>query len=242
MHKLIGELRDIEFRKVHYGRDSEEFFESVEGSAPILISVPHGARHLRNRKWKEEDEYTASLAIKLAEETGAHAIYVKNRTIEDANYILESRYKDRIRELIKSRGIRFLLDLHGASKKRPFKVCVGTRHDRRDRSSCPSFKDIIGASLQGFQEPPIFNRGNYRAAKEETVTSFARKECGIESAQIEINARYRIVERKPDSAKALTGEEPFFRAEEEHVLDLYCHLKEMIFRIKKAIENAGGRI
>ena len=241
MHKLIRELRDIEFKEIHYGLDSEEFFESGEGSAPVLVSAPHGARHYRNNKWKEEDEYTASLAIKLAQDTGAHVIYVKNRTREDPNYIMQSRYKDRIKEMIKSNGIGFLLDLHGVGKKRPFKVCVGIRHDLLEMSSCPTFKGIIEASLHGFQEPPIFNRTNFKAAKEETVTSFARNKCGIEAAQIEINARYRM-ERKPDSAKALSGEEPFFRAEEKDVLDLYSHLRDMILRIREAIENRDGRV
>jgi len=241
MHRIIRKLRDIEFERIHYGLDSEAFFETIEGSTPVLISAPHGARHFRKDKWKEEDEYTASMAIGLAEETGAHVIYVKNRTREDPNYDQRSRYKGRVREIIMDHGIQFLLDIHGASKKRPFKVCVGTRHDRRERSSCPTFKDIIEASLKEFQEPPIFNREFFKAAKEETVTSFARNQCGIESAQIEINALYRIVERKPDSAKALSGEEPFFRAEEKNILNLYHYLKGMILGIMEHIGNGNGR-
>jgi hypothetical protein len=93
--------------------------------------------------------------------------------------------------------------------------------------------------LRDFQEPPIFNRKNFKARKKETVTSFARKECGIESAQIEINARYRIVERKPDSSKAISGEEPVFKAEEKDVLDLFNHLKEMILTIREKIDEQG---
>ena len=242
MNRLIEELRELEFNKIHYGQDNANFFESVEGSAPILISAPHGARHLRKNKWKEEDEYTASLAIKLAEDTGAHVICVIHRTREDPNYMMPSTYKESVKEIIRNHGIAFLLDIHGASKKRPFKVCVGTRYDRLERSSCPTFKALIEASLQDFQEQPIFNRQYFRATKDETVTSFARNVCGIESAQIEINARYRIVERKPDSAKALSGEEPFFRAEERDILELYCHLKKMVLRIKEKIQNGTGRV
>lgn len=241
MNRLIEELREIEFNKIHYGRDNAPFFESIEGIAPILLSAPHGARHLRKNKWKEEDEYTASLAIKLAADTGAHVIYVNNRTREDPNYIMPSTYKERVKEIITEHGIAFLLDIHGASKKRPFRVCVGTRYDSLDRSSCPTFKAVIEASLRDFQEPPLFNRKYFRALKDETVTSFARKVCGIESAQVEIHARYRIVERKPDSAKALSGEEPSFRAEEQDVLDLYGHLREMVLRIREKIENGAGR-
>ncbi|UCB47983.1 MAG: hypothetical protein JSW56_12580 [Deltaproteobacteria bacterium] len=237
MNKLIEEIRKIEFERINYNQESEDYFETQEGNVPILISAPHGARHLRRGKWKEEDEYTSSIAIKLAETTGAHVIYVKNKTSEDPNYIDRANYKDKIREIIQNDGIKFLLDIHGVNKNRPFKICVGTRYNNNHESSCPTYKDIIEEVLRDFQEPPIFNRRNFKAKKKETVTSFARKECGIESAQVEINARYRIVERKPDSSKAMSGEEPVFKAAEEDVLALFDHLKEMIIKIREKIDD-----
>ena len=237
MNKLVEEIREIEFERIRYGEDNEEYFETQKGNIPILISAPHGARHLRKGKWKEEDEYTSSIAIKLAEATGAHVIYVKNRTHEDPNYIERSRYKDKIREIVQNKKIKFLLDMHGVNKDRPFKICVGTRYNNKNESSCPTYKDTIEEVLRDFQEPPIFNRRNFKAKKKATVTSFARKECGIESAQVEINARYRIVERKPDSSKAMSGEEPVFKAEEKDVLDLFNHLKEMILRVSERMDD-----
>jgi hypothetical protein len=237
MTKLIEEIRKIEFERIKYNQESEDYFETQQGNVPILISAPHGARHLRRGKWKEEDEYTSSIAIKLAETTGAHVIYVKNKTCEDPNYIKRARYKDKIREIVQNDGIKFLLDIHGVNKSRPFKICVGTRYNNNNESSCPTYKDTIEEALRDFQEPPIFNRRNFKAKKKGTITSFARKECGIESAQVEINARYRIVDRKPDSSKAMSREEPVFRAEEEDVLELFDHLKEMILTIRKKIES-----
>jgi hypothetical protein len=237
MTKLIEGIRKVEFEKIKYDQEAEDYFETQDGNIPVLISAPHGARHLRKGNWKEEDEYTSSIAIKLAEATGAHVIYVKNKTYEDPNYIERAKYKDKIREMVQNDGIKFLLDLHGVNKDRPFKVCVGTRHNNNSESSCPTYKDTIEEVLRDFQEPPIFNRRNFKAKKKETVTSFARKECGIESAQLEINARYRIVERKPDSSKAMSGEEPVFKADEKDVLDLFNHLKEMILRIREKIND-----
>lgn len=237
MNRLIEEIREIEFEKIKYGQESEDYFETQEGNIPILISAPHGARHLRKGKWKEEDEYTASIAIRLGEATGAHVIYVKNKTSEDPNYIEKTRYKDKIGEIVQNGGIKFLLDIHGANKDRPFKICVGTRYNNTNESSCPTYKDTIEEVLRDFQEPPIFNRTNFKAKKKATVTSFARKECGIESAQVEINARYRIVERKADSSKAMSGKEPVFKAEEKDVLDLFNHLKEMILKVSKKIND-----
>jgi hypothetical protein len=54
---------------------------------------------------------------------------------------------------------------------------------------------------------------------------------------VEINARYRIVERKADSSKAMSGKEPVFKAEEKDVLDLFNHLKEMILKVSKKIND-----
>ena len=137
--KVVEEIREIEFEKIKYGQESEDYFETREGNIPILVSAPHGARHLRKGKWKEEDEYTASIAIRLGEATGAHVIYVKNKTHEDPNYIKRARYKDKIREIVQNDGIKFLLDLHGVNKDRPFKICIGTRYNNKALSAASQF-------------------------------------------------------------------------------------------------------
>ena len=239
MNKLIEEIKEIETEKIAYDLESEAYFDFKEGKIPILISAPHGAKHLRDGKWKEEDEYTASIAIKLGEITGAHVIYVKNKTREDSNHLKRTKYKERIKEVIEKHGIKFLMDLHGVGQNKAFKISVGIRHDDREACSCPTFKGIIENVLKEFQESPIFNRKNFKAKGRGTVTSFAREQCGIESAQFEINAAYRIVKRKPDSSEALEGNDPHFGAAEENVLELFGHLKEIVLRIKEEIESGS---
>jgi hypothetical protein len=88
---------------------------------------------------------------------------------------------------------------------------------------------VIEKSLREFQYP-LFNL-NLSACGQETVTLFVRRHCGIEAAQFEINANYRIVERKPDSTKALNCEEPDFKAKDKDVLDLLHYLRKMILTI-----------
>jgi hypothetical protein len=102
------------------------------------ILTPHGAKHFRDDDWKEEDQYTSSIAIKLGEITGAHVIYVKNKTREDSNYMERTKYKERIKEAIEEHGIKFLMDLHGVDQHKPFKICVGTGYDENEKSSCPT--------------------------------------------------------------------------------------------------------
>jgi hypothetical protein len=235
VHPIIRDIRTIEFERIRYDSACEDYFGIVTGDIPILLSAPHGAKHLRNGTWKGEDEYTAALAIALGELVGASVIFVKNKTEEDSNWLPRTRYKDAIKQMVHEREIKFLVDIHGADIGRNYKVNVGIIDvEDMKRCSCPRCKPIIEDAFRDFQHP-LFHLDAFTAASSETVTSFARHCCGIEAAQFEINARYRIVERKPDSTRALHGDEPHIRAKETDVLELVQCLKDMVKRINEEI-------
>jgi hypothetical protein len=103
-----------------------------------------------------------------------------------------------------------------------------------ERCSCPRFKPVIEEAARAFQYP-LFNLDAFTAESPATVTSFARHVCGIEAAQFEINARYRIVARKPESTRAMHGDEPHFKAEEADVLALVECMKKMVIKINEKI-------
>jgi len=232
--RLLEEIKEIENTRIHYDKEDKEYFEFRKGKIPILISAPHGARHWRDNNWKEEDEYTSSIAIKLAEQTGAYVIFVKNATREDPNYIEENRYKEAVSEVIKKYEIKFLLDLHGANKRRNFKVSVGIIDNDIEKCSCPTFKEIIQRAFSVFQDE-IYNLDGLTASHPGTITCFARNRLGIEAAQIEINAKFRIVDRKPESAKAKKGEEPNYMAKEKNVLEFIKVMERVITEINRKI-------
>jgi len=234
MDKTLKEIKEFESTKIYYDKINKDYFKYKKGKIPILISAPHGARHLRNDKWKEEDEYTASIAVILAKQTNTHVIYVKNATREDPNFCLESEYKKAIEEAVKSHKIRFILDLHGAKNNSDFKVAVGIISDDESNCSCPTVKKTIQESFASFQKD-IFNRPKFKASSERTITYFAKNTLQIESAQFEINGKHRIIKRKPDSTQAKEKEEPNFKADEKDVLELFNHLKEMILKINLAL-------
>lgn len=236
MNPILEEIVELEDKFIRYDLEDENYFGYKTGTIPILISAPHGAIHWRINKWKEEDEYTASIAIKLADLTGAYVIYVKNATKEDPNYVEKCKYKEKIIEIVEKNGINFILDLHGADKKRNFKVCVGIVNREEEKCTCPTFKNTIQEAFSGFQED-IFMREGLTAAHPGTITYFARKSLGIESAQFEINAKYRIIERRTDSTKSKAGEEPDYRANENDVLDLIKVLERTIVGINKKLEE-----
>ena len=236
MEKLLKDIREIEFTKIQYQKERDDYFEYKKGKIPILISAPHGARHLRDGCWKEEDEYTAGIAIKLAEMTDAHVIYVKNATKEDSNHDLETKFKDKIREIVKKHGIKFIADIHGANSNRPFKVSVGIINDENEKCSCPSFKDTIQETFKNFQKD-IFNLCHFSASKSGTITSFAKNILNIEAAQFEINSEFRIVERKPDSSYSKKGMDSEYKADGKNVIELMKHLEEMVLRINQKIQK-----
>jgi N-formylglutamate amidohydrolase len=235
MNELLREIRNIELTEIKCDEQRADYYRYVEGRIPILISAPHGAKHYRRVDgegyWKKEDAYTSSLAIKLGQLTGAHVLYAKYKAEEDPNSDAVSGYKNFLRKAVTEHGIKFVIDLHGACGSQPFKVDVGTMNDTPEECSCPSYRRIIQGAFQGFEER-TFNK-YFTAGGCGTITSFARKDLGIEAAQIEINARYRIVESRSN---------PSLKAREQDVLDMVGRLERMIIDINESIGHERGNV
>ncbi len=230
MTNLLEEIKKIEFTKIRCDEQSADYFRYIEGRIPIMISAPHGAKHYRTGDgagyWKKEDAYTSSLAIKLGQLTGAHVIYAKYKAGEDANNDPRSAYKDFLKKVVIEHDIKFVVDLHGACGRQPFKVDVGTMSDTPGESSCTTFRPIIQKAFQGFEEH-VFNK-HFAANGRGTITSFARNDLGIEAAQFEINARYRIVESRSN---------PSLKANAQDVLDMVDRLERMILDVNESIRK-----
>lgn len=226
---VLENMRRTEFTLIDYDREADPYYGYVQGTIPILISAPHGAKHYRTKehRWKEEDAYTSSLAVELGRLTGAHVLFLKNRAPEDPNNDAGTRYKEFLKKVVEERRIKFVLDLHGAARMQPFKIDVGILKPG-EAISCPTYKPIIHSVFRGFQ-PEMFNR-RFTANGSGTITCFARRTLGIEAAQVEINARYRIVESKS------TG----YRADGKEVLGLVEMLRTMILEIDRAISASAS--
>jgi N-formylglutamate amidohydrolase len=216
---ILKEIREIEFSIINYEDEDERYFDYVKGYIPVLISAPHGSKHYRIResRWKDEDAYTSSMAIVLGQLTGAHVLFVRNKANEDPNNDTNTRYKEFLSQVVKEHNIKFVLDLHGAHGSHPFKVDIGTMGDDTEKGSCPTFKTLIKNAFKDFQHKTVFNQ-RFSANGSGTVTCFVRRNLGIEAAQIEINAHYRIVESKSSG----------FRANKENVLGVIARLQSLI--------------
>jgi hypothetical protein len=182
----------------------------------VLVSAPHGATHWRHGEWKGEDEYTAALAHVLAEETGAHALYTVRRIRPDPNFEDHSEYKRTLERLLSEYDIELVLDLHGARRGRDFGIELGTMSG----ITCPDFEATIVRHLEwhGFVRDHRrsldrlwVNRLFKGGARQRTVTRFVWEQCGVNAAQLEINAYLRVVRRKSDAT--LYADEPDFAAD-----------------------------
>jgi hypothetical protein len=191
-------------------------FRHLPGTRQVLISAPHGAQHWRRDGWKGEDEYTAALTHILAAQTGAHALYAVRRVRPDPNFEDDSDYKRTLARLLREQDIELVLDLHGARRGRDFGLELGTMNG----VTCPDYQATIIQHLewQGFVRTHHrsldrlwVNRLFKGGARQRTVTRFVWEQCGVNAAQIEINAHLRVVRRKPDAALYTT--EPNFAAD-----------------------------
>lgn len=225
---MINRIMKIELNEIQRDRLSPDYFGYIEGSIPILISAPHGAVHYRSaeQRWKAADAYTSAIAIELGRLTGAHVLYLKNKSPEDPNNDLRSKYKDFLSRVVMEKGIKFIADLHGAGADRPFKVDIGILDDRIEESSCPTFRSDIQNAFRTFEERP-FNR-IFKAGTPGTITYFAKHSLKIEAAQIEINARCRPI----NARRGAVG------AAERDILRLMNCLQTMVVDINRRISSS----
>ncbi len=209
MERLMELEADVRYQEPPSGNEPEFRYEC--GRVPVLLSAPHGAVHTRRGQSKEEDEYTAGIARLIAELTTAHALYARRRSDTDPNWYADTCYKERLREIVEESGIRFVLDLHGASVWRRFGIALGTMNGE----SCPlQREDIIrvlgehGFRRDGSRLDRLDVDGKFTGKGkkgQETIIRFAWEELCIPAAQFELHSALRIVERRRDA----TAQHPF---------------------------------
>lgn len=210
LNRLVELEADIHYKTAPPG--GERDFGYDFGRLPIVLSAPHGAAHSRNGALKNEDDYTAGLVRLVAEMTGAHAIYLQNRSAVDANFYAGVPYKQFLQEIIQRNRIRFVLDLHGAAAYRDFGLALGTLNGE----SCPDERPLILSVLRrfGFTEDALWLSrldldGTFSAIgveDQETVTRFVSQYLHVPAAQIEINAYLRVVRRQVEASER----DPFY--------------------------------
>ncbi len=217
---MIERLIDME-SEIHYSElaPAGAPFVVVERNAQILLSAPHGTRTFRSSDkevWHEEDEYTASLALLIAEVCAVSAIAMNWKCGDyDPNYTRNDNlpYKQDIARLIKEQGVLYIIDLHGAALfseglDPDQTIDLGTR--QKDPADKPSFNlnhvqyfEHILENTKDKCNPADFvvKRNRFAAASPGTITSFVVRqkvvgtEKPIQALQIEMKPQVRVAQR-----------------------------------------------
>ncbi|MDE6270359.1 MAG: hypothetical protein K2M12_05840, partial [Muribaculaceae bacterium] len=155
---------------------------------PVLLSVPHCVTHTRNGKPKPAELNTLALALILHKACGCHVIYNCDGSY-DPNYDENDPYKCRVREYIRDNDIRFLIDLHGASRERTLDIEIGTSDGNNIGGDTDLVKLFVCIASLSFNH--IVVDEHFKASGGNTVSSFVHHECGIPAIQAEINMRNR---------------------------------------------------
>jgi hypothetical protein len=206
LRRLIELEADVSYQSRPTGSEPE--FRYVPGKVAVLLSAPHGAVQIREGRKKEEDEYTAGLARLIGEITGAHVLYARRRSNTDPNWYPNAPYKAKLRGVVESVGIRFILDLHGVCERRGFGIAIGTMCGK----TCPlHLPKIIGVlESHGFSEGEehVQDRldldSRFTGAGvvgQETITRFGWEQLHVPVAQFEIHPSLRVIERREDASQ-----------------------------------------
>lgn len=194
---------------VHYGEPPPpdvQPFVVIEHDSPVLVSAPHGTRTYRNtagEKWHEEDEFTAGIALLLAERCGSSAIAnVWRDDAYDPNFHGECQYKESLKRIVSAKNVRFVLDLHGAredsDKLGAALVDLGTRKDKHSLEV--KHRDALATKLRSCFGEQAVSFDGFPAGKMETITGYCQATLRIQAVQIEMKPSVRVPIRRTDAS------------------------------------------
>jgi hypothetical protein len=235
--ETLAALVAFERDRVRYHADPPQgkpAFVTLPGRRAVVLSAPHGATHWREGEWKQEEEYTSALVHWLAVQTGAHAIYATHALRPDPHADEDTgAYKAALADLLAAHDVRLVLDLHGVRGERDFALALGTLNG----ASCPTYEPQIVGHLRarGFrlsEEVPsldrlVLNHPRYAGGMHHhTVTRFVWRACGVQAAQLEINAWLRVVQRMESATSYHVA--PHFRADPARIIRLLNALASLV--------------
>ncbi len=164
-------------------------FEFLTGEiSDVVFSCPHAVSQLREGKEKWADINTGPLGLAL--HYLGYSVMIKTKNCnDDANYDMKSPYKDYLSEYVKKNNIKYLIDLHGMSKKRNILISLGTSFGAHSDKSLELTNQFIKiANKNGLNTEQIGIDFPFSGALR-TVSAHINRKNKIETLQVEINSR-----------------------------------------------------
>lgn len=151
----------------------------------VLISAPHAVSQTRNGKLKFSEPQTFRLAKVLKDRTNCSVIVKTENLNDDANFEINSNYKNKIASLIEQEKIKYIIDLHGLNQKRSEQINFGTNYGFNLVGKISLFNRIV----------KTFENKGFKVSKDypfigyvNTISGFFSKHYKVFALQIEINS------------------------------------------------------
>ena len=180
------DLNTFQKYEAFFAKEHDESFELLHGTGCVMISAPHSVEQTRNGAIKFAEPQTGVLARMLHDSLGCPVIYQTKNCGDDANYDMESPYKQALADYVRQNGIRFVLDLHQLARTRDVQINIGTGRyknvsDQRQIDAAVAVFETRGIGKILIDTP-------FAAACPNTVSSYISTACGIPCMQIEMHS------------------------------------------------------
>ncbi|MCQ2555734.1 MAG: hypothetical protein MJ149_00175 [Clostridia bacterium] len=184
--EVLNYKKSVKMRRGFMEQHKTEDFYYEIGESDILISMPHAVNQTRLGKPKYAEPGTVSLGLWLAKQLNASYIVKTQNNFDDANFDESSAYKDKIAQLIATKGIKYIIDLHGLKKSRPCDINLGTNFGKNIETDVKLYNELTkGLQAKGF----VFDTDTPFMAPTRTIAGYFAKEYGIWTIQLEVNSK-----------------------------------------------------
>ena len=167
-------------------------FELLDGSGVVMFSAPHSVEQTRMGKIKVAERYTGVICKMLHDQICCPVIYKTKNCGDDANFDMQSSYKQALSQYVTKKGVKILIDLHQLSAGRKVSVNLGTA-DLKNLSDKNCLK-IFWEEFRLANVGDVLVDSPFKGAMPYTVASYIHNNCKIQTVQIEINSRLMVDE------------------------------------------------
>ncbi|MDY4202978.1 MAG: hypothetical protein SOY12_08110 [Schaedlerella sp.] len=163
-------------------------FVICDAKRKVMVSAPHAVTQIREGKEKYAEPETGKMAEILYERYDIPCIIKVNNHGDDANYDIESDYRDALESYINAHSVEVLLDLHQMSQERKMDLCIGTGKGRNIYGRT-DILDVIQNTFVEILPGPVMTDEPFSACYPYTVSSSVSRKCKIPCFQLEFNSR-----------------------------------------------------
>lgn len=202
----IEKYNDEIFEKEEIRKQNKELsFQIVEGSIPIIVSAPHCVIQTREGKMKSKEGETGAIVQLLAKRTKCYAIYKTYHNNDDANYdITNNPYKEELKNIIITKNIKLLIDIHGARNENDFDIDIGTDNGINVQNNAELI-NVLKNCLKSHGIENIKENEKFKASSPHTISKYISETTNIPCIQLEVAGRYRYIENIEGIEKLLNA-------------------------------------